>query len=196
MTFGYLKGNKMKITDNTKNLTFIALMTAFICILGPLSIPIGPVPVSLQNFAIYLALYIVGMKRGTIAFLLYMLLGLVGLPVFAGFTGGLQKIVGPTGGYLVGFIFMTVLAGWVLDNYYQNRILCVAGMFLATCIPYLLGTLWLSHSAGMRLASVFAVGVMPFVLEDLAKMVVAAIVGPRLRERLDKAGVITYAKKS
>lgn len=186
----------MKITDNTKNLTFIALMTAFICILGPLSIPIGPVPVSLQNFAIYLVLYIVGMKRGTIAFLLYILLGLVGLPVFAGFTGGLQKMVGPTGGYLVGFIFMTVLAGWVLDRYYQKSILCVAGMFLATCIPYLLGTLWLSHSTGIGFSAAFAAGVVPFVPVDLAKMVVAAIVGPQLRERLDKGGIIAYAKKS
>jgi biotin transport system substrate-specific component len=186
----------MKITDNTKNLTFIALMTAFICILGPLSIPIGPVPVSLQNFAIYLVLYIVGMKRGTVAFLLYMLLGLMGLPVFAGFTGGLQKIAGPTGGYLVGFIGMAVLAGWVVDHYSQKRIRCVAGMFLATCIPYLLGTLWLAHSTGIGFAAAFAAGVVPFVPVDLAKMAVAAVVGPQLRERLAKAGIVADAKKA
>ena len=93
----------MNTSNNTKNITFVALMTALICILGPLSIPIRPVPVSLQNFAIYMVLYIVGMKRGTIAFLIYMFLGFVGLPVFAGFTDEPQKIVSPTGDYLVGF---------------------------------------------------------------------------------------------
>lgn len=196
MDIEHLKGNRMKITDNTKNLTFIALMTALICMLGPLSIPIGPVPVSLQNFAIYLVLYIVGMKRGTIAFLLYMLLGLMGLPVFAGFTGGLPKIVGPTGGYLVGFAGMAILAGWVVDRHYQKRLLCVAGMFAATCIPYLLGTLWLAQSTGMRFAAAFAAGVLPFVPLDSAKMAVAAIVGPQLRQRLDKAGIIAYAKEA
>ena len=184
----------MNTSNNTKNITFVALMTALICVLGPLSIPIGPVPVSLQNFAIYMFLYIVGMKRGTIAFLIYMFLGFVGLPVFAGFTGGPQKIVGPTGGYLVGFIFMTLIAGWIIDKYYDKRLVCIVGMFAATCIPYALGTLWLSYSTKMSISAALAAGVLPFVLVDLIKMVAVALVGPELRERLDRAGIISYAK--
>lgn len=186
--------NEIKNAGNTKNITFIALMTALICVLGPLSVPIGPVPVSLQNFAIYLVLYIVGAKRGTIAFLIYLLIGLVGLPVFAGFSGGPQKIAGPTGGYLVGFIFMTIIAGMIIDRAYKKRIVCIAGMFFATCIPYFLGTLWLSYSTKMSFSAAFAAGVVPFVAVDILKMVIVAIVGPEIKKRLDKSGIISYAE--
>ena len=75
-------------------------MAAVTCILAPLSVPIGPVPISLTNFAIYLSLYLLDWKKGTLSYLIYLLLGLVGLPVFSGFTGGLAKLAGPTGGYI------------------------------------------------------------------------------------------------
>ena len=94
--------------DNTNTQTFrktstyamvvTALMAAVTCILAPLSVPIGPVPISLTNFAIYLSLYLLDWKKGTLSYLIYLLLGLVGLPVFSGFTGGLAKLAGPTGG--------------------------------------------------------------------------------------------------
>lgn len=93
--------------DNTNTQTFrktstyamvvTALMAAVTCILAPLSVPIGPVPISLTNFAIYLSLYLLDWKKGTLSYLIYLLLGLVGLPVFSGFTGGLAKVAGPTG---------------------------------------------------------------------------------------------------
>lgn len=98
--------------DNTNTQTFrktstyamvvTALMAAVTCILAPLSVPIGPVPISLTNFAIYLSLYLLDWKKGTLSYLIYLLLGLVGLPVFSGFTGGLAKLAGPTGGYIIG----------------------------------------------------------------------------------------------
>ena len=91
--------------DNTNTQTFrktstyamvvTALMAAVTCILAPLSVPIGPVPISLTNFAIYLSLYLLDWKKGTLSYLIYLLLGLVGLPVFSGFTGGLAKLAGP-----------------------------------------------------------------------------------------------------
>ena len=84
-------------------------MTAVTCILGPLAIPIGPVPVSLTPLAVFLSVYILGTKGGTLAYLLYLLIGAVGVPVFSGFTGGLGKLAGPTGGYLVGFILMALI---------------------------------------------------------------------------------------
>ena len=97
--------------DNTNTQTFrktstyamvvTALMAAVTCILAPLSVPIGPVPISLTNFAIYLSLYLLDWKKGTLSYLIYLLLGLVGLPVFSGFTGGLAKLAGPTGGYIM-----------------------------------------------------------------------------------------------
>ena len=82
----------------TYAITVTALMTAVTCILAPLSIPIGPVPISLTNLAIYISLYLLGWKRGTISYLIYLLIGLVGIPVFSGFTGGPAKLAGPTGG--------------------------------------------------------------------------------------------------
>ena len=102
--------------SKTYEITMTALMAAVTCILAPLSIPIGPVPISFTNLAIYLSLYLLGWKRGTISYLIYLLLGLVGLPVFSGFTGGPAKLAGPTGGYIIGFIVMAVIAGLVIDN--------------------------------------------------------------------------------
>ena len=83
----------------------IAIMTAVMCVLGPLAIPIGPVPISLTTFMVALTVYIFGMKKGMVSYVIYLLLGLVGVPVFTYFTGGVGKVLGPTGGYLVGFIF-------------------------------------------------------------------------------------------
>ena len=89
----------------TKRMALIGVMTAVTCIMGPLSIPLpfSPVPISFTNLAIYLAAYVLGMKACTISYLIYMLLGMVGIPVFSGFTGGPAKLAGPTGGYIIGF---------------------------------------------------------------------------------------------
>ena len=95
---------------NIKDMTITALMTALICVLGPFSLPIGPVPIALTNFVIFITLYVIGMKRGLIAVALYLLIGLIGLPVFSGFGAGIGKLVGPTGGYLIGYLPMALMA--------------------------------------------------------------------------------------
>ncbi|MDD6429003.1 MAG: biotin transporter BioY [Lachnospiraceae bacterium] len=179
---------------NNANIIFItttALMTAVICILGPLSIPIGPVPISLTNLAIYFTMYILDTKRGTIAYLIYLLLGLVGLPVFSGFSAGPQKLFGPTGGYLIGFIPMALVIGLIVDRFYKKRVLCVIAMEAATWICYLLGTAWLMFSAQMSFKAALFAGVIPFIVEDLIKMIIAAIAGPVLRDRLRRFTSLT-----
>ena len=93
----------MEISKNkhsVKDITFIGLMAALICIAGPISInlPFSPVPISLTNLAIYFAAIILGFKKGTISCIVYILIGIVGLPVFSNFSGGFSKIAGPTGG--------------------------------------------------------------------------------------------------
>ena len=165
-------------TSKVREMTITALMAAVICVLGPISVPIGPVPISLTNLAIYFVLYAVGTKRGLSAFLIYLLLGLAGLPVFSGFTGGPQKLFGPTGGYIIGFLGMTLVAGLFIDRFTEKRIRCILGMFLATLIPYVLGTLWLAVSAHMTFKAALAAGVLPFVWEDVLKMAAAAALGP------------------
>ena len=128
------QGNTQTLrTTNTYAMAVTALMTAVTCILAPLSIPIGPVPISLTNFAIYLSLYLLDWKKGTVSYILYLLLGLVGLPVFSGFTGGIGKLAGPTGGYIIGFIPMAIIAGIVIDKFSQ-RWIQILGIIVGTVI--------------------------------------------------------------
>ena len=170
--------------NKIKMLTTTALMAAVICVLGPLSIPIGPVPVSLTNFAIYITMYVLDLKRGAAAYCIYMLIGLAGLPVFSGFTGGPAKLFGPTGGYIIGFLPMAIVIGLVFKKYWNNRLISIAAMELATWIPYILGTVWLSIQAGMTFKAALAAGVLPFIIIDLIKIVIAAFTGPVIRTRI------------
>ena len=124
------------MNTKTKELTLIGLMAALTCIAGPLSLPLpfSPVPISLTNLAIYFSVYILGMKRGTISYLVYLLLGLVGLPVFSAFTSGPAKLFGPTGGYLIGFIFIALISGYCVDRW--------NGRFVASFLGMAAGTAW------------------------------------------------------
>lgn len=176
----------MTIKQNAKGLTTTAMMAAVLCILGPMTIPIGPVPVTLANLAIFLTVYILGTKRGAIACLLYILIGLVGLPVFSGFSGGVTKLAGPTGGYIIGYLPMAVTAGLIISGREDRKLLCIAGMELATWILYLLGTAWLAFSAGMTFGKALEIGVIPFIVLDLIKIVICAYLGPILKKRLGK----------
>lgn len=183
-------------SSKIKDMTFIALMTAVICIMGPLSIPIGPVPISLTNLALFITIYVLGTKRSVIACALYLLIGMAGLPVFSNFTGGLQKLVGPTGGYLVGFLLMTFIAGIIIDRHYENRIVCFFGMVLSTWVLYIIGTAWLAYSGHMTFSAALAAGVIPFIIEDMVKMAAAAVVGPVLRRRLTEVGIFEEEKRA
>ena len=158
---------------SVRQIATIGIMSAVTCILAPFSVPIGPVPISLTNLAIYFALYILGMKDGTISYLVYLLIGLVGVPVFSGFTSGPEKLFGPTGGYLIGFIPMALLAGFIIDKFTSKRILCLAGMVAGTIICYGLGTAWLAYQAGLSLKAALFAGVIPFIPGDLAKIALA-----------------------
>lgn len=177
-----------------KDMVLIAVMTAVICVLGPLSLPIGPVPISLTNFAVLLTIYVLGMKRGTISLLLYILLGLVGLPVFSGFTGGPAKLFGPTGGYIIGFIPMALIAGTVIERNRKSYVRNVIAMVLATLVLYALGTAYLAYSAHMTFGAALAAGVIPFALLDFVKIVICALVGPILFGALQRAGLVGRAR--
>ena len=178
------------MTTRTYTMTSTALMTAVTCILGPLAIPIGPVPVSLTPLAVFLSVYILGTKRGTIAYLLYLLIGAVGVPVFSGFTGGLGKLAGPTGGYLVGFILMALIGGWFIFRFYDKFAVQFLGMLLGLVVCYAFGTVWLSYSAGMPFGAALAAGVYPFIPFDLVKIAIAIFLGRTVRRRLEHSGII------
>lgn len=167
-----------------QKLTMIALMAALLCILGPLSIPIGPVPISLTPLAVFLSVYILGMKKGSLSYLIYLLIGLAGLPVFSGASGGPQKLFGPTGGYLLGFALMALIAGFFIDRFYRNLILQFFGMLLGLFVCYAFGTVWLSISASMSLKAALAAGVLPFILLDILKILLSIFLGRQVRSRL------------
>ena len=92
-------------------LTVCALMAAVMCVIGPMSIPIGAVPVSFTNFVICLTTCLLGWKWGSVSVIVYVLLGTFGLPVFSGYAGGLAKLAGPTGGYIIGYVLITLFGG-------------------------------------------------------------------------------------
>ena len=165
-----------------------ALMAAVTCVLAPLSIPIGPVPISLTNLAIYLSLYLLGWKWGSVSYLVYLLIGMVGVPVFSGFTGGVGKLAGATGGYIAGFLPMAVIAGVVIDRC-RNRGLQMAGMIAGTAVCYALGTVWFCYLMDSTPMAALGLCVFPFIPGDLVKMVLAMTVGPMIRRRLAKAGL-------
>lgn len=177
------------ISVRTKQLTLIGLMTAVICILGPLSIPLpmSPVPISFTNFAIFLAIYLLEVKGGTICFLVYLCLGTVGLPVFSGFSGGLGKLAGPTGGYLIGFIFLALIQGLMMQRFPGKTAAAVAGMILGMAVCYLFGTVWLASQMELSFTSALFIGVIPYLPGDAIKIIVAALAGPKLKAAVKRA---------
>ncbi|NOW92061.1 biotin transport system substrate-specific component [Clostridium beijerinckii] len=174
---------------NARQLTIIGIMSAFICTSAPFSIPIGIVPITLTNLAIYLTIYIIGKKEGTISYLIYLLIGALGLPVFSGFSGGFTKLAGPTGGYLIGFAFMAFISGIFIDKFPNKIFMCFLGMLIGTLVTYIFGTVWLAYVAHLPFNKALAIGVLPFIPGDLAKMVVAALIGPQIRKRIKSAGL-------
>lgn len=178
-------------SGKTRQMVLIALMTAVTCILGPLSlaIPISPVPISLTNLAVYFTIYVLGTKLGTISYLVYVLLGLVGLPVFSAFTGGPAKLFGPTGGYIFGFIFMAIISGIFIEKWSSGLYMHFIGMAIGTAICYFFGTVWLAYQTGMGFYAALGAGVIPFIPGDLVKIVIALIAGPVIRKRLLRAGL-------
>lgn len=174
---------------SVRQLAVIGVMTAVTCILAPFSIPIGPVPISLTNLAIYFSLYVLGMKKGTISYLVYLLIGFIGVPVFSGFTSGPEKLFGPTGGYLIGFIPMAVLAGILIDKFSSSRIISFLGMAAGTVICYGIGTAWLAWQAHLDWKAALFAGVIPFISGDVIKIALAAIAGPEIRKQLIRAGL-------
>ena len=179
----------MKQKSKVYPLAMIAVMAAVMAVISPFALPIGPVPISLATFVVYLTAYILGWKRAAVATLVYILLGAVGMPVFSGFAGGLGKLLGPTGGYIVGYIPLALVSGLFIDRFPKNRVTQLLGMILATAVLYALGTAWFCYAMDSTLAAALSACVIPFLPGDLGKMVVAMAVGPLLRSRLEQAGL-------
>jgi biotin transport system substrate-specific component len=169
----------MKTTPLTDihRLTWTALMAALIGAGAYANLPIGPVPVSLQTFFVALAGLVLGPKRGALAVGLYLLAGAVGLPVFAGGRSGLGHLFGPTGGFLVGFVFYAFIAGLSRTDdgisWARGFVYGILGMVLL----FIVGATWLKFSLDLPWARAWALGVAPFLLWGLIKTSLAVITG-------------------
>ena len=191
--------NMTKVSNEKKftvyELTSYALMAALICIFAPMSVPIGPIPVSLTNLILYFAIFIIGTRGTMISYIVYLLIGIVGLPVFSGYSGGLAKIAGPTGGYLLGFIPMILIMGFSY-KYFRCKdskteiIITMIGMIAGTFIAYVFGTIWFILQMECEWGYALSVCVIPFIPFDLLKMVIANIIGRKVRKPLLIQGLI------
>lgn len=169
------------------HLTLCALMAAVLCILGPVAIPVGAVPLSLTNFAISLTVCLLGMKWGTVSVAVYLLLGGLGLPVFSGYAGGVGKLAGPTGGYLVGFLFMALIGGFLAEQFAHAAGWSIMGLALGCAADYAFGTVWFMHQMECPFWYAMTVCVFPFALFDAAKIAGAVLLSGVLRRQLIRA---------
>lgn len=179
-----------KSVTTVYQLCVVSLMSALLCVLGPLTIPIGEVPISAATLVIYLAVYLLGPKLGTVSCIIYLMLGFAGLPVFSGYTGGVAKLVGPTGGYLVGYILLAFISGIFMVKSSYKMIWDLLGMAAGTAVLYLFGTVWFMVLMKCSFVAAMAQCVVPFLIGDLAKIVFAELIGREMRRRLRLAHLL------
>lgn len=173
-----------KQRSKTFDMVYIAVFAVLMAICSWISIP-TVVPFTLQTFAVFLAVGVLGGKRGSMAVLIYILLGAVGIPVFAGFQGGISIIVGNTGGYIIGFIF-SALVMWAMEKLLGKKTWVLAlSMVLGLIVCYAIGTVWFmavyaKNSGPVGLATVLGWCVIPFIIPDLIKIALALLLSKRL----------------
>ena len=156
----------------------------------PADRPIGAIPISLANFVICLTAWLLGPKFGTLSVVIYLAIGLIGVPVFSGYGAGLAKVAGPTGGYLVGYLLLAFIGGLFIEKSNGQPVVSAVGLVLGDAACYVLGTAWFVFQMQCDLGYALTVCVYPFIVLDLAKIVVSCIVGALLRKRLVQAGVL------
>lgn len=179
-----------KENNKTYDLVYISVFTVLIAICSWISIP-AAVPFTLQTLGVFLAVGILGGKRGTMAVFVYILLGAVGIPVFAGFSGGIGVLGGTTGGYIVGFL-ASALVMWGMERVFGNgRIVLAVSMVLGLLACYAVGTLWFmavyTHQTGnVGILAVLGWCVFPFLIPDLLKIVLAMVLTKRLKGAIQR----------
>lgn len=178
--------------SKTYDIAYIGVFVGLMAICSWISIPTA-IPFTLQTFAVFLAIAVLGGKRGTLAVVTYVILGAVGVPVFAEFTSGIGVIMNNTGGYLIGFIFMA-LAMWLMERLFGKRDLVrVISMVIGLVVLYAFGTAWfmllyMRTTGAVGVMTVLGWCVFPFIIPDLIKLALALLMAKSLRRPL--AGII------
>ena len=187
--------SKSKATRNRSfiyDLVLISVSAALITVCSWINIPFGPVPFTLQTLAILAVMLTCGGRRGTVSILVYLALGLCGVPVFAEFKGGVSAFAGPTGGFLIGFVFAG-LVYWLLEslifrklmtNMVKTWVFAVVNSVVFEIIMYVIGVIWFmtvyaAQTGPVGLGTVMGWCVIPFIVPDVVKLVVAVMIGER-----------------
>ncbi|MBE5830167.1 MAG: biotin transporter BioY [Butyrivibrio sp.] len=175
---------KTKEIINVLDLVYISIGAALIAICSWISIPTA-VPFTLQTFAVFFVLLLLGGERGTIATLVYILLGAIGVPVFAGFSGGIGILFGSTGGYIIGFLFTGLIYMLFAKFFKKNIVMKVVALVLGLAVCYAFGTAWFMHvymqnNGEVGLLTVLGWCVFPFIIPDLIKLALAVVVAKRI----------------
>jgi biotin transport system substrate-specific component len=177
-----------KNTPTARELAMIGMLTAVLSVLSILQIPMpSGVPITLQTFAVALCGYLLGRKKGTLCVVLYLLLGIIGVPVFTGMTAGLARIFGFTGGFLYGFLFLAFFCGQGIRSHHKISAILFGLVGLLIC--HLLGSFHYSIIADMDFLPAFALVSLPYLLKDILSVIGAYIAAMILRKSLRRAGI-------
>ena len=171
----------MDSSNQLRIMVYASLFAALTAVGAFLAIPIGPVPIVLQNMFVYLAGLLLGSRWGLASVGVYLLAGACGLPVFAGGLGGIGRIIGPTGGYLIGYLPVVFIIGKISARSNPRVIFDVLAMICGSVALYAFGITWLKIVTGMTLAKTLAVGMVPFLIGDALKIAAAAAIAKVLR---------------
>ena len=179
----------IKDTDSnkTRDIVYMSVFTAMISICSWISIP-ASIPFTLQTMGVFTTVGLLGGKRGTLTVLTYILLGAIGIPVFAGLTGGISVLLGTTGGYIIGFLLSALLMWGIETIMGRNQIVLAFSMVAGLIVCYVFGTAWFmliytQHSGVIGLSTVLGLCVIPFIIPDLIKIGVALFLTNRLKKR-------------
>lgn len=178
---------KQKRTS-TRRMVVTALFSAVLCVLSPLTVPLGAVHLSLANFVICLSAWLLPPRSAVQSVAIYLAIGAAGLPVFSGYGAGLAKLLGPTGGYLLGYLFLAGLGGLAVEKSGGRLVVSALGLWLGILVSYGFGTAWFMLQMSCTLQAALAACVYPFILFDLVKVAAACALGTLLRRRLAQAG--------
>ncbi|NMC57956.1 MAG: biotin transporter BioY [Candidatus Methanofastidiosa archaeon] len=164
----------------SKEVSLLALFAALTAVGGFVSIPFYPVPLTLQIFFVLLSGVILGKKLGALSQIIYVGIGAIGVPVFHNATGGIGILLGPTGGFLFGFIGGAYLSGLFYEKYKNNKIRFFG--LIGSLFPiYLIGILWLSFITGMSIEKAILLGGVPFIPGDIVKSILAFLVEKKVK---------------
>lgn len=179
------------MAEKTRLIDFIyaALFAALTGVLGFVSIPLpfSPIPVSGQSLGVMLAGSILTARQAALSILIFILIGAVGVPIFSGFTGGIGALVGPRGGYYIGFLIGAAVIAWTRGQNHHPGRLALANIIGGIIIVYAAGVVWLSLVTGMGLQKAVLAGAFPFIPGDLFKVFAATVIGTAINKRLVKA---------